>query len=226
MELLPQTAAALRRLGESSDVDLVAAVTRAGDRVASEVPSCLGFSYCLVAEELTFTVIATSSETAAMDAAQYLDDGPCLLAAREAGSVGVDDVLDEDRWEQFAFTAAEHGVRSSLSLPVLGDGGLVGTVNFYAARPGAFVGHEAQLAAIVGASAHGAISNADLSFRSLDDAAGAPARLEDLAVVDHAIGALARSRRIGIEEARAVLHSAAERAGVADAEVARSLVQM
>ena len=37
MELLPQTADVLRRLSESSDVDLVAVVTEAGDRVAAEV---------------------------------------------------------------------------------------------------------------------------------------------------------------------------------------------
>ena len=224
MQLLPQTIEVLRRLGESSDADLVAVVADAGDRVAAEVPSCLGFSFCLGAEDLTFTVVATSEDSAVMDSAQYLDDGPCLQAGREDVVVGIDDILDEDRWQQFASTAAGRGVRSSLSLPVLDHGTLVGTVNFYAARPRAFRGHEAQLATIVGASAHEAISNSDLAFRSLDDAVVAPAHLEELAVIDQALGILAHSRRIGIDEARTVLHSAAARAGLQDADVARTVV--
>ncbi|WP_456845286.1 GAF and ANTAR domain-containing protein [Cellulomonas sp. P5_C6] len=224
MQLLPQTVDALRRLGESSEVDLLALVADAGDRVAAEVPSCLGFSYCLGTEDLTFTVVATSAESAAMDSAQYLDDGPCLQAGRDEVEVGIDDILDEDRWQQFASTAAGRGVRSSLSLPVLDHGTLVGTVNFYAARPRAFRGHEAQLAAIVGASAHRAISNADLDFRSLDDAVVAPTHLDELAVINQALGILAHSRRIGIDEARTVLHRAAERAGLGDADVARTVV--
>ena len=153
MELLPQTADVLRRLSESSDVDLVAVVTEAGDLVAAEVPSCLGSSYCLVDEDLAFTVVATSEDSTVMDAAQYLDDGPCLQAGRGEVVVGVEDVLDESRWQQYAATAADRGVRSSLSLPVLDGGRLVGTVNFYAALAGAFVGHEERLASIVGASA-------------------------------------------------------------------------
>ena len=101
----------------------------------------------------------------------------------------------------------------------------MGTVNFYAARPGAFLGHEVQLAAIVGASAGLAITNADLSFRSRDDARAAPARLEDLAVVDQAIGVLAHSQHLGIDEARALLHHCAQRAGIEDVVAARSLVR-
>ena len=143
MEILPETAAVLRRLEESTDVDLVAAVTDASERVAAEVPSCLGFSYCLASEDLTFTVVATSSDAAVLDASQYVDDGPCLEAARSETVVELEDVLDEVRWQRFAQTAGARGVRSSLSLPVLEDDVLVGTVNFYAAEIGAFVDHEA-----------------------------------------------------------------------------------
>lgn len=225
MELLPETAEALRLLGESTDVDLVGAVVGAGALVVAEVPSCLGFSYCLASEDLTFTVVSTSADAAVMDAVQYVDDGPCREAARGESVVPVEDVLDETRWRRFAEVAAVRGVRSSLSLPVLDDGVLVGTVNFYAAEPSAFVGHEERLAAIVGASAGVAITNADLAFRSRDDAASAPARLEDLAVVDQAIGVLAHTQRLGIDEARTLLHDAARRAGLEDADLARSMVR-
>ena len=170
-------------------------------------------------------MVATSADSAVLDAAQYVEDGPCLEAGRDGTVVSVEDVLDEDRWRLFARTAAARGVRSSLSLPVLDDGALVGTVNFYAAAPGAFLGHEVRLAAIVGASAGVAITNADLSFRSRDDALAAPARLDDLAVVDQAVGVLAHSQRLGIDEARALLHHSAQRAGIEDVDAARALVR-
>ena len=160
-----------------------------------------------------------------VDSAQYLDDGPCLLAGRTESVIGVQDVLDEDRWQEFAAAAATRGVRSSLSLPVLEGEVVVGTVNFYAARPGAFLGHEARLASIVGASAKVAITNADLTFRSLDHATAAPAHLDDLSVIDQAVGVIAQSRHVGVDEARAFLHGAAERAGVVVADLARTVVQ-
>ena len=115
----------------------------------------------------TFTLVASDSEIATLDAAQYLDGGPCVEVGEgdpdiEQFSAG--DPLDEDRWHLFAAATAAHGVASTLSLPVYAKGKLIGGVNLYAAAPDAFAGRIHQLAAMVGAAPTQAIRDADLSF--------------------------------------------------------------
>ena len=225
MELLPQTADVLRRLSESSDVDLVAVVTEAGDLVAAEVPSCLGFSYCLVDEDLTFTVVATSEDSTVMDAAQYLDDGPCLQAGRGEVVVGVEDVLDESRWQQYAATAADRGVRSSLSLPVLDEGDSSAPSTSTPRWPGLSSGTRNGWPRS-SAPAPGWPSPTP-TCRSGPWATRPPhpTHLDDLVVVDRASGVLAQTRGISVDDARALLHGAAARAGMQPSDLARSLIR-
>jgi hypothetical protein len=47
------------------------------------VPACVGMSLADLKGGLTFTLVATDSEIAALDAIQYLDGGPCVEAVHE-----------------------------------------------------------------------------------------------------------------------------------------------
>ena len=53
---------------------------------------------------------------------------------------------------------------STVTLPVLAGGAVVGSINLYAASAEAFVGHHEAIARIFDAWAPGAVTNADLSF--------------------------------------------------------------
>jgi GAF domain-containing protein len=68
-----------------------------------------------------------------LDAAQYAsDDGPCLTAYRTGETVRLDSISTEsDRWPAFAAQAAEHGVQSSLSLPLEVGERRLGALNLY-----------------------------------------------------------------------------------------------
>jgi len=66
------------------------------------------------------------------------------------------------------------GISSTLSLPILGDGHVVGGVNLYGATSDAFDGHHEDLADACGAWAAGAVTNADLRFNSRVRAAATP----------------------------------------------------
>jgi GAF domain-containing protein len=223
LEPLPETEEALDEYLEEDDSDLRAVLLEMGHQAVSLVPSCVGLSLGLVKDGLTFTLVATSQEVAAIDAAQYLDGGPCVDVATGAPVLDVEitDLLDESRWSAFALTSAAHGVRSTLSLPLVHDGQLVGGVNLYAAEPLAFRDKHAALAAALGASAEGAVVDADLEFTSRARAIQAPATLADLRTIDVAVGILAARDGTDIETARTRLEESATRAGATLVQAAR-----
>jgi GAF domain-containing protein len=67
-----------------------------------------------------------------------LDDGPCLLAARQQQLVTMEDATHEARWPEFRAAACELAVLSMLCVPLQIDEGCLGTLSLYAARPRAF----------------------------------------------------------------------------------------
>ncbi len=230
MEPLPETRETLRRLRLGTDVDLEATLARQADRVLEIVPDCVGFSISYLEEGLTFTLVAAPEEIAVLDAIQYLHGGPCIEAATSGKRMDVPDVdpLDEGAWQRYALAGAARGVASSLSLPIRegGDEGhVVGSVNLYGASGNAFTGHHDQLAALFGAWAPGAVSNADLSFSTRLAAAASPARARERTLLDEAVGVLAESEHLDVGTAELRLHEAAARAGLTDVQIARAVLE-
>ena len=135
------------------------------------------------------------------------------------------DVLDETAWQAFAELSAATAVRSSLTMPLLEDGSVVGTANLYAASRAAFDDQHDALAEVLGGWAPSAVSNADLSFRTREEAQRAPGVLKDAAVLAQATGMLAAHLGVGVDDAEAVLHDAALRAGVPVRVLAQALVR-
>lgn len=227
MEPIPETAAALAELAASGDSGLRAELDLRARLVRTFVPDCVGISLASVQHGVTFTLVATSEEIAVLDAVQYLYGGPCVDAAHtdEVWEFTSDDeaLLDETGWHRFARATAAHTVASTLSLPLLHDGDVVGTVNLYAASAQAFTGVHEELATIFGAWAPGAVTNADLSFSTRDTAREAPQTLRDRARVDRAVEMLAAAADLTAEEARDSLREAARRAGVTEARLAETL---
>jgi AmiR/NasT family two-component response regulator len=103
---------------------------------------------------------------------------------------------------------------------------VVGGINLYAATPDAFAGHHDQLADALGASARSAVADADLSFVTRRTAEQAPTLMRDSRDVEIAVGLLAARYGESIEEAQERLRTAADRATVPMATVARVLVAL
>jgi GAF domain-containing protein len=225
VEPTPETLEAFAELARHGSVDLVDLVLAMGRRTREIVPECVGLSLGLFEDGLTFTLVATDDDLAALDAVQYLDGGPCVDAveAQSALEVDTEDPADEDRWQMYAQASAASGVASSLTLPIIRERGVIGSVNLYAATPAAFAGHHEELAQALGASAEGAIVNADLSFSTRLAAAQAPGRVVDQSEIDLALGIIAESQQVDIDAARERLRQAAARAGITEAQAARAV---
>jgi GAF domain-containing protein len=227
VEPLPETREALAELVTLDGPEVDDLLSDLGRRAAGVVPDLVGLSLGLSREGVTFTLVSSSVGAAVVDAAQYLDGGPCVeVTEGRSPSLEVDtqDPLDEERWRIFAGLGAAGGVASSLSLPVYREGRLVGGLNLYAASHGSFSGRHDALADLVGADSAEAVSNADLSFSSRQRALAAPGILHDQQEIDTAVGLIAGIQGVDVQVAERRLHEAAVRSGIPEALVARALV--
>ncbi len=228
MEPIPETFQALDEFGAYLyDDDLLAELERMGARVQEVVPDCVGLSLAYREHDVTFTLVASDETTAALDALQYLDDGPCVAAVDEMATTefSEDDVLDERRWHLFARGTAAAAVASTLTLPIVVEGSIVGSVNLYASTRHAFDGRHEEVAGVLGAWAEGAIANADLGFASRRAAEDAPRLLFEATRIQIAVGILASLQDVPPPVARDRLREAARRAGVSEAAVARLVIE-
>jgi GAF domain-containing protein len=228
MRLIPESVRALEQLaGTSTDADAVmTAVRAAAEAVVDVVPHCVGMSITLVDGGRSVTLMATSTGVATLDAAQFLDGGPCEDCLATGSDLTVDDLMSEERWARFAQAAAAHGVRSSLSLPLRSEGEVVGGVNLYADTADAFTDRQREVAEIFGAAVQEAVSNADLSMSTRGRAERAPDELRDRAAVDQAVGVLVAQRGVSVAEAQSLIVDAASRAGISDTQAAAVVLQL
>ena len=228
MEPIPETFEALDEFGEYLyDDDLLKELGAMAAGVREIVPDCVGLSLAYREHDVTFTLVATDEITAALDALQYLDDGPCVTAVDEAHSVEFkeDDVLDEARWHLFAGGTAAAAVASTLTLPIVVEANVVGSVNLYASSPDGFDGKHERVARALGAWPEGAIVNADLGFTTRRAAEDAPRQLFEATRIQVAVGILASLQDVSPLVARDRLREAARRAGVSETAVARLVIE-
>jgi GAF domain-containing protein len=224
MEPIPETAVAAGELGPD---ELLPELSRLANRSKEIVPDLLGVSIARLDLGLTFTLVASAEEFAVLDAIQYAAGGPCVDSAskEEVREFDNQDVLDETRWQLFAQATAARGIRSTLTLPVLRNGSVIGTVNLYGATRRAFADQYDELAQVFGAWAGGAVANADLSFTTRREARAAPARVRDRVVVEMAISVLAAQLGLDVDAAEDRLRDAAARAGVSTYELAHEILR-
>ncbi len=229
MEPIPETIEAAEELDRAATAPgtLLTALTKLANRAQEIVPDLVGVSVAPLKEGVTFTLVATAAEFAVLDAVQYAAGGPCVDCAHagEIGEFDRDDLLDEERWRLFGQAGAARSVRSTLTLPIVAEGRVRGTVNLYAASGSAFAGMHGRLAELFGAWATGAVTNADLPFATRHNAETAARQLRDQTTVDVASGILAAQVGVDLASAEDRLRDAATRAGVPLVELARSIIR-
>jgi GAF domain-containing protein len=155
------------------------------------VPTCHAASITLLVEGRATTAAMTDRIALEIDLVQYSnDEGPCLAALDPARTIRID-VLDEDeRFPRFAGGAVELGVRSVLSVPLVHNGAVVGTLNMYSQQTNGFDdATETKLRTLVDYAAEiiAASPVYTLANEVVDEAVAA---LEDRAIVARAVGAL------------------------------------
>ncbi|MFE7741183.1 GAF and ANTAR domain-containing protein [Nocardia sp. NPDC057455] len=111
------------------------------------VPHTVGAGISLLnSEGRRTTTAATDAVVERADNLQYrLGAGPCLTAWADRVVVRVDDLASDERWPTWSRPAAELGLASSLSVPLVAGTRALGAIKVYAVQPGAYTEREEHL---------------------------------------------------------------------------------
>ena len=189
-----------------------------------QVPRAEAGGLTLARDATGMTVASTGPLAEQADQRQYQQDtGPCLESMRTGTVVRVDDMAAEERWTPFPAQAAELGVRSSLSLPLVVEGRSRGALNLYATEPRVFGADEAT-AYRWAEQATGALA---VALRIADSDSRAESLLGGLdtrATIGQAVGLLMAQERVPAERAFDLLRIASQRRNVRLRDVAAGVV--
>ncbi len=171
------------------------------------------------------TVASTGPLADRADERQYeVGVGPCLEAMRTGSVVRVGDMSTEERWAPYPARAAQLGVRSSLSLPLVVEGHSSGALNLYATQPEGFGPDDETTGARWAMQAAGALA---VALRIADSDSRAESLLGGLdtrATIGQAVGLLMAQERCTAEQAFDLLRIASQRRNVKLRDIAAGVV--
>src|SRR3954451_17282959 len=121
-------------------------------------------------DEQPTTAIYTDEESPEIDAAQYREGkGPCLDAWRYNRVIRVDRVEDwAETYPGFVTACADHGVLSTLSLPMVSGGVAIGALNLYARVADGFDGDDEAVGVDLAGAAASVLANVSAYWTAFD----------------------------------------------------------
>ena len=173
------------------------------------------------------TGIFTDGAAPEIDASQYESGaGPCLESWRTGRTIRLDDIADAaERYPKFAQAAQEHGVHSSLSLPLMAGDDAVGALNLYARVAEGFSEDDEATGEILASAAAIVLANASAYWQAAQMSEQLSQAMQSRAVIEQAKGILmARSPEITADGAFEVLRKASQRENVKLRDIAQRVV--
>lgn len=141
MEPIPETYQAVEEYGPFAveGLDLLEELKRSSGRVREIVPECIGITMSSTEDGVSFTLVSSDEEVAVLDAIQYTVGGPCVESVRAERVLAYtqEDFLGEAGWQLFAQATAAASIASTLTLPIVSEAMVVGSINLYATTPDA-----------------------------------------------------------------------------------------
>lgn len=168
------------------------------------------------------TAVVTDDTVLELDRMQYVNDrGPCIDAARDRTPYEIADTRTDARWPEFAAAAGDHGIRSTLSMPIVVANDGVGALNFYDERVGYF--DEAKRALAGAFAGHCAV--AGMYWSASIEAAGLAKALESRAAIEQAKGVIMGSTGCSAEEAFDLLRQQSQMENRKLREIAQEIIR-
>jgi GAF domain-containing protein len=172
-----------------------------GLAVESVSPAMFAGITMLVDDRVT-TQAFTDPTCPHIDQAQYESGrGPCLDAFKTGSMIIVDSLKHDERRPEFAAAAMAHGVRSTMSLPLVSGGESVGALNLYADADGAFDEVSLEIGSLFAAQATVVLVNAQAYWGARLTSEDLQRALAGREVIDLAKGIIMSSLGCGPDEA-------------------------
>jgi GAF domain-containing protein len=204
---------------------LEAILARVAELAKRTIPGADEVSLTLIRNDKPFTVAHTGQLALDADELQYERGyGPCVDAGRAGELLRVEDMRSETRWPDYAAAVVEHGVLSSVSVPLPVQEEFIGALNVYSRRPGSFPDEHLPLARTIASYAAVAVHNAQTFAQASETARQLTEAMANRAVIEQAKGILMQERRCGPDEAFTILARASQRANVKLRDIATQIV--
>jgi GAF domain-containing protein len=173
------------------------------------------------------TAVATSEAAIRVDNTQYVSEqgGPCLEAYRQQQMFRINSTADDQRWPEFSQTAADAGIRCTLSAPLVVGGDGLGAMNIYRHQPGGFSATDEALATSIASHASVALANARDYWRAQRLAGQLEEAMTTRGVIEQAKGVLMASQGCSADQAFQVLVTMSQRGHIKLHDVAANLVE-
>ena len=180
---------------------------------ARGVPGAGAVSITLLRADVPFTAAYSGEMAVHANEMQYEQGyGPCMEAGRGGVVLRIDDMRTEQRWPDYAAQVLQHGVLSSLSIPLPIQDSVIGALNAYSTRPEAFASAESLDAALAVAEVVAvAVANAYTHSNLAEEAANLRRAMESRAVIEQAKGVLMAQRQVNADQAFEILREASQR---------------
>lgn len=193
---------------------------------ADTVPGAIGSGVTLQDPQgRRSTAGATDERVEQADRLQYeMNQGPCLDAWTQQAVMRVDDMTDEQRWPRWSVAAAEAGLRSALSAPLLIDGTAMGAIKVYGEQPHALDGSAERLLVRFAAQAAVLLANVRAFEGAQQMSEGLKNALQTRDTIATAKGILMARDGVDEETAFGMLVNASQRQNIKLREVAEKIV--
>jgi GAF domain-containing protein len=170
--------------------------------VREATPGADGAGVTLLEAGKPDTIAASETFVRDVDEVQYrLGEGPCISAAAEGSTMGSGGLGEDDAWPLFGPLAADLGIHSALSLPLIVHGEIIGALNVYSHSHDAFD----EYSRTTGEQFAGPAAVAILNARTLEQAQRKQSNLETAlssrATIDQAIGIIRSRSGLSADEA-------------------------
>lgn len=175
------------------------------------------------------TTVYTDEESPEIDASQYESGrGPCLDAWRSGKVVRLDDMNAASAvYPEFARAALEHGVKSTISLPLANGETAIGALNLYARMTNGFGADDEQTGVNLAAAASIVLANATAYWSALERNEQMTEAMRSRAVIEQAKGILmGQTPGLSADDAFEVLVKASQRQNVKLRTVAQGIVDL
>jgi transcriptional regulator with GAF, ATPase, and Fis domain len=180
----------------------------------------------LITGDQAATYGTTDERINAVDQAQYDNNkGPCIDALKTGEIQYFDGDNVEPRWRQFAETAADSGVYSTLSFPMRLDGEVIGALNFYSRERDAMRPGHREEGSVFAAHASVALSNAQAYLAKDAEVSQLADGLQTRTMIGQATGLLMAQEGLTSDEAFQKLVSVSQNTNIKLREIAQRYVE-
>ena len=221
-------AASLRALsgflvGEETPREALLRIARLGE---TAVPGATATGLTLVDDGRPVTAVFTAEKAPEVDQLQYDEgDGPCLSSYRDRAVVRIDSMRTDHRWATFAARASDHGVLSSLSVPLVVEDRSLGALNFYAEAEGAFTDTNEEVGEGFAAKDAIVVANAQAYWGAHERSVNLDEAMRSRAVIEQAKGIIMARTGVSADAAFEILVRASQRENRKLRTIATELVE-